>query len=179
MFKFVVDDSVVLKLLETRDADQLFELTDSDSSYLKEWLPWVDGTKSAEDTKSFIEMTKKQFASNNGFQAGIWYKGSIAGVVGFHGMNWANRSTSVGYWLGERYQGKGIMTKSCKAFVEYSFRELNLNRVEIRCAEKNLRSRAIPERLDFIKEGMIREAEWLYDHFVDHVVYGVLAREWL
>jgi len=94
-------------------------------------------------------------------------------------MNGANRSTSIGYWLGERFQGSGVMTKSCKALIEYAFRELKLNRVEIRCAEKNLRSRAIPERLGFVNEGMIREAEWLYDHFVDHVVYGVLAREWL
>lgn len=179
MFEFVVDDKVVLKLLDTINADKLFELTDSDRPYLKEWLPWVDGTKSVEDSKLFIEATKKQFVSNEGFQAGIWYQGNIAGVIGFHGMNWANRSTSIGYWLGERYRGSGVMTKSCKAFVEYAFRELNINRVEIRCAEKNLRSRAIPERLGFVNEGMIREAEWLSDHYVDHVVYGVLAREWL
>lgn len=177
MFEFRVDD-VTLKLLDNIHADKLFELVDSCRPYLKEWLPWVDGTKSAEDMKSFIEMTKKQFASNNGFQAGIWYKESIAGVIGFHGMNWSNRSTSIGYWLSQNYQGKGIITKSCKAFVDYAFGGLNLNRVEIRCAEKNLRSRAIPERLGFVKEGMIREAEWLYDHFVDHVVYGALAREW-
>ena len=94
-------------------------------------------------------------------------------------MNLANRSTNIGYWLGERYRGSGVMMKSCQAFVEYAFRKLNINRVEIRCAEKNLRSRAIPERLGFVNEGMIREAEWLYDHYVDHVVYGVLAREWL
>lgn len=179
MLEFVVDDKVVLKLLDSINADLLFELTDAGRPYLKEWLPWVDGTKSVEDTKSFIETTKKQFASNNGFQAGIWYQGNIAGVIGFHGMNWANRSTSIGYWLCERYRGSGVMTKSCKAIVEYAFRELNINRVEIRCAEKNLRSRAIPERLGFVNEGTIREAEWLYDHYVNHVLYGVLAREWL
>lgn len=179
MFEFMVDDEVVLKLLDTIHADQLFELTDSCRPYLKEWLPWVDGSKSIEDTKSFIEMTKKQFASNNGFQAGIWYKGNLAGVVGYHSMNWASRSTSLGYWLGEGYQGNGVMTKACKAFVDHAFRRLNLNRIEIRCAEKNIKSRAIPERLGFIEEGMIREAEWLYDHYVDHRVYGILVREWL
>ena len=179
MFEYAIDNEIVLKLLDTLHAGQLLELTNSSRKYLKEWLPWVDGTKSVEDTRSFIEMTKKQAASNNGFQAGIWYKGSIAGVIGFHGINWANRSTSIGYWLGERYQGSGVMTKSCKAFINYAFKELELNRVEIRCAEKNLRSRTIPERLSFVKEGMIREAEWLYDHYVDHVVYGVLSREWV
>lgn len=179
MFQCVVDDEVVLKLLETRHAHQLFELTDSCRSYLKEWLPWLDGTRSTEDTQSFIVMTRTQFASNKGFQTGIWYQGNIAGVIGFNEINWANRSASIGYWLCERYQGKGIMTKSCKVLIDYAFKELKLNRVEIRCAEKNLSSRAIPERLGFAKEGMVREAEWLYDHFVDHVIYGVLAREWL
>lgn len=178
MFEFVVDDEVKLKLLDLRYAEQLYELTDSCRSYLRQWLPWVDGTKNIEDTKAFIEMTKKQFASNNGFQAAIFYKGNIAGVTGFHSLNWAHRTTSIGYWLGESCQGNGIMTRSCKAFVDYAFGELNLNRVEIRCAENNFKSRAIPERLGFAKEGMIREAEWLYDHCVDHVVYGVLAREW-
>ena len=91
MFKFMVDGELVLKLLETVHADQLFELSDSCRPYLKEWLPWVGGTKSVEDTQSFIEVTKKQFTTNNGFQAGIWYKGSIAGVIGFHGINVTNR----------------------------------------------------------------------------------------
>ena len=123
-------------------------------------------------------MGKKQFASNNGFQAGIWYKQNLAGMIGCHGMNFANKSTSIGYWLGEGYQGKGIMTKTTKALVEYLLTELNLNRIEIRCAENNYKSRAIPERLGFTNEGTLRETEWLYDHYVDHVVYGMLARQW-
>ena len=70
------------------------------------------------------------------------------------------------------------MTKACRALIRYAFEQLQLNRVEIRVAVGNYKSRAIPERLGLVKEGMIREAEWLYDHFVDHIVYGVLAKEW-
>ena len=132
MFEFVINYEVVLKLLDTPHAEQLSELTDTCRPYLKEWLPWVDGSTGVEDTQAFIEMTKKQFASNNGFQAGIWYKASIAGVIGFHGMNGLNKSTSIGYWLGAKYQGNGVMTKACKAFVDYAFAELKLNRVEVR-----------------------------------------------
>lgn len=178
MFAFKVDDDVVLKLLDPTHSQSLYELIDSCRPYLKQWLPWVDGTKEVSDTKQFIERTQKQFASNNGFRTGIWYRGNMAGVIGFHDVNWSNKSTSIGYWLGEGYQGKGIMTRACRAFVDHAFNGLNLNRVEIRCAVDNLKSRAIPERLHFINEGTIRDAEWLYDQYVDHVVYGILAQEW-
>ena len=70
------------------------------------------------------------------------------------------------------------MTRSCKALVNFVFDEIGLNRVEIRAAVHNWKSRAIPERLGFTQEGIIRDAEWLYDHYVDHVVYGMLKREW-
>ena len=120
----------------------------------------------------------KQFSDNNGFQAGIWYDGSLAGVIGFHKIDWNNKSTSIGYWLGNDYVGLGLMTKSVEAFVDYALKELQLNRVEIRAAVENVKSRAIPERLGFQEEGLIRQAEWLYDHYVDHVVYGMLASDW-
>ncbi len=70
------------------------------------------------------------------------------------------------------------MTGACRAMLEYAFRKLQLNRVTILCASGNLRSRAIPERLGFTREGVIREGEWLYDRFVDLIMYSMLAREW-
>ena len=84
----------------------------------------------------------------------------------------------IGYWLGEEFQGKGIMTAASRILIHYAFDEFQLNRVEIRCAVGNTRSRAIPERLGFIQEGMIGDGEWLYDHYVDLIVYRMLAREW-
>lgn len=178
MLKIMVDQNTELRLLEVADAEQLFMLTDSCRSYLREWLPWLDKTTQVSDTKSYIEISRKQFESNNGFQTGIWYKGNIAGVIGLHGISWANKSTDVGYWLGEKYRGHGIMTESCRALVNYAFGDMKLNRVEVRCAEQNYRSRAIPERLGFKIEGTIKEAEWLYDHYVDHKIYAILVKEW-
>src|SRR3712207_6857835 len=51
------------------------------------------------------------------------------------------------------------------------------NRVSIACATENKKSCAIPERLGFRREGVQRQAEWLYDHFVDHVIYAALRSE--
>lgn len=111
------------------------------------------------------------FNSTTNFQAGIWYDEKIAGVIGFHQINWHNKSNSKGYWLGKGFEGSELMTKSVSAFVNYALVELKLNRVEIRAAEENKKSRAIPERLNFMEEGRIRQSEWLYEHSVDHIVY--------
>ena len=70
------------------------------------------------------------------------------------------------------------MTAACRALVDHACEELGLNRVSIACATENKKSCAIPERLGFRREGIVRQAEWLYDHFVDHVVYATLASEW-
>jgi len=178
MFEHKVDDDITLRLLEPRHADALFALVDANRQHLRQWLPWLDANSAVSDTLQFIKMTQKQFADNAGFVAGIWYCGDIVGVVGHNRIDWENRISYPGYWLTEGFQGKGIMTKSCHALINHAFGELNLNRVDIRCAVENSKSRAIPERLGFRQEGVIRQAEWLYDKFVDHVVYGVLSNDW-
>ena len=115
---------------------------------------------------------------NLGFQCGIWFHGILAGVIGFHGLDWMNRNVEIGYWLGEEFQGHGIITKACHALVDYAFDEYKLNRVQIRCATGNKKSNAIVERLDFINEGTTRQAEFLYDHYVDLFVYGMTSDVW-
>lgn len=178
MVKIGLENGLLLQSLELRDAEELFLLVDSNRLYLRQWLPWLDLTRNIDDMLASIESTMRQLDSNLGFQAGIWQKGQIVGIIGYHHLEWANRSTCIGYWLGERFQGRGIMTKSCRSLVDYAFHEWRLNRIEIRCAIENVKSRAIPERLGFSPEGVFREAEWLYDHYVDHVVYGMIAKEW-
>ncbi|MEF2965345.1 GNAT family protein [Paenibacillus sp. M1] len=178
MFNHKIDDRIALKILELRDAEEVFHLTDGNREHLRQWLPWVDGTVSVEQTKNFIKSSLEQFADNNGFNLGIVYGNKIAGCIGVHSIDWNNRKTSIGYWIGEEYQGKGIMTSSCRGLINYIFNDLHLNRVEIRAAVFNSKSRAVPERLNFTNEGTVRQAEWLYDHYVDHVVYGMLNKDW-
>ncbi|MCY0877368.1 MAG: GNAT family protein [Firmicutes bacterium] len=178
MFIYPVNETIQLQLLTLKDADAVFQLTDHSRQYLREWLPWVDSTKSVEDTRRFIQFSLNQFAANNGFQAGVRYQGELVGCLGLHGIDWTHRLTSLGYWLGEPYQGRGIMTAAVRAAVTIAFQEYQLNRVEIRAAVGNRKSRAIAERLGFLAEGCVRQAEWLGDRYVDHIVYGMLREEW-
>jgi ribosomal-protein-serine acetyltransferase len=172
-----IDERLHLRQLEPAHADELFRVVDANRAHLRQWLPWLDGNRSSSDSLIFIESTLRQAAARDGFQAAIIRDGQIVGVIGHHRIDWENRLTTIGYWLAERWQGQGIATTACRAVVAHAFETLGLNRVQICCATENSRSRAIPERLGFTREGIHREAEWLYDHFVDHAVYARLRRD--
>ena len=178
MQTITVSEQLRLVPLEISDADELFSLTETNRSGLRKWLPWLDTIRRVDDTRAFIRAAQLQIGRNNGAQLAIKSGGRIAGIVGHHQIDWRNRLTSLGYWLGAKYQGQGLVTASCGALIEHAFNDLRLNRIEIRCAVDNQKSRAIPVRLCFKEEGLLREAEWLYDHFVDHVVYAMLVKEW-
>lgn len=178
MFTIHIDEQLHLKLLQEYDAEELFTVMKGSKESLREWLPFIDSNESAEDTLQFIRSSLKQFSANDGFQTAIVYKGKIVGVIGFHHINWQNKSTSLGYWLSKDYEGLGIMTKSVRKLLDHAFYDYKLKRIEIRAAIANKKSRAIPERLGMTLEGVSRQSEWLYDHFVDHAVYSILVEEW-
>jgi ribosomal-protein-serine acetyltransferase len=173
-----VDEEIELRLLDESHAEPLFTLVDQHREYLRTWLPWLDSNLRVEDTMQFILNDRANYESGRCFNTGIWYRGLLVGVIGFHPIDWPNRSAMIGYWVARDQQGKGIMTRACAALTTFAFDELKLHRVDIRCATSNTKSCAIPLRLGFTHEGILREAEWLYDHFVDLNVYSMLEREW-
>jgi ribosomal-protein-serine acetyltransferase len=173
-----IDEDTQLRLIEERYAEEIFALIERNRSYLRAWIGWVDFETSVESTRDFLHKRLIQFANNQGFNMGIWYQGQLVGAIGFNYINWGIRKGEIGYWLDEAAQGKGIMTRACKAMMALGFVEYHLNKIEIHCAVGNRPSRAIPERLGFTQEGLLRDNEWLYDHYVDHAIYGMLASDW-
>ena len=178
MFTARVDDEIELRLLELQHAEAMHRLTEANRAYLRRWLPWAETETTLQQTEAFIRRSLQQFAEGNGFQAGIWYRQELAGAIGLHYVDRRNRRTEIGYWLAEPLQGRGIVTRACRALIDYAFGPLGLHRVEIRCAAGNLRSRAIPRRLGFREEGVLRQWIWVDGRFHDMVIYGLLASEW-
>jgi ribosomal-protein-serine acetyltransferase len=172
-----VRDGLELRQRQPEEAEELFALTDENRAYLRRWLPWVDHCNSPTDTRKHIEATLRQAEEGSRLALNLWHQGRIVGVTGYCELFKDNRTGHIGYWLGEAHGGKGLMTASVRALVDYGFRELGLNRQIIAAASGNLRSRAVAERLGFSLEGIAREAEWLYDHFVDHAVYALLRKD--
>lgn len=177
MVTFALGDGRQLRLLEEIDAEALYEVVVSNRELLVRWMPWA-ADQTLDGTLAFIRSSRRQLADNGGFQAAIVDGGAIVGVIGFHRVDWGNRSASVGYWLAEAAQGRGMVTDATRALVGYAFEVWKLNRLEIRAGTENHRSQRVPERLGFVREGVLRDAERLNDRYIDHVVYSVLAQDW-
>ena len=178
IFRREAGPGIEIRLFEMDDARTLYALVDQNRDYLRKWLPWVDRTLSPQDIREFIARANEKYEVSQAPEAAIWVDGVLGGSIGIHPIDWPNRSTSIGYWLDSSLQGRGVMTQCCSAMLDYLFGDLGLHRAEIRCATGNMKSCAIPQRLGFTREGVMREAEWVSHRWLDLVVWSVLESEW-
>jgi ribosomal-protein-serine acetyltransferase len=176
MLTRVLDERRWLRLFEESDAEELYAVVDANREYLARWMPWA-ADDDLEKVREFIR-SSRQLTDTNAFSLAIVEDGGIVGSVGFHRVDRENRLTSIGYWIAESAQGRGTVTLAVTALLDHAFGSWELNRVEIHAGVDNARSRAIPERLGFTQEGVLRQAERVGDRWVDHVMYSMLAEEW-
>ncbi len=177
---FAIDlgDGRGLRALEDGDAEELFTLIETNRAHLAAWMPFVGQTRGVADSLAFIRAARRQYDDNRGMQLALLVDERIIGVAGFHAIDWTRKSTSIGYWLAAERQGAGTMTAAVCALLDHAFERWGLGRVEIRAGVLNARSRAIPQRLGFREEGVLRSAERIGTRVIDHVVYVMTAREW-
>lgn len=176
--KLKVDDSIVLDLIDYHHAETLYQLVKLNRQHLREWLPWVDHMRSVDDFRKYINSSKQRYANHTETGYVVMANNVMIGRLGLYNIDLHNRSASIGYWLGQQWLGRGIITRCCKAVIDEGFTRLHLNRIEIRAALENYKSQAIPERLGFKKEGIIRQGEFVNNQFVDLYVYSMLNAEW-
>ena len=177
MFPRKIDKALTLSLLSPQHARPLFELTNSNREFLRPWFPWVEVTIQQKDTEKFIDDQARLYSNKQAIQVVIEYANSIIGMVDYHEIDLENEVGHIGYWLAEEFNGNGYMTSAVREMLSIGFNDLKLNRIEIQCATNNIKSRAIPERLGFTKEGVLRSSEKVNGHFLDHAVYGLLKNE--
>lgn len=83
MFSFKVDEEISIELLQLHQKKELYELIDANREHLRRWLLWVDKRKLEDDFASIIPIWIGNYAENNGFDAGIRYKGKLVGMIDF------------------------------------------------------------------------------------------------
>ena len=173
-----IDNDIELRQLEETDAIDIFEAIDSQRKYLGKWLPFVAFTKEVSDSQEFVNSVINTPEERFELQFTIRKQDKFIGLIGFKDTDRTNKKTEIGYWLSEKYQKQGIITRSVEKLCDFAFNELDLNRVQIRCAVGNQRSKNIPRRLGFKFEGVERDGELLTGNiFTDLEIYSKLRSD--
>lgn len=168
-------DGALLRRLRMDDLDQVWELVDAERERLGPWMAWIESTATIDDQRRWLASVTGDVTNLDG--CGIFIDGRYVGGVGLSQDPFGIRG-EIGYWIGSEQEGRGLVTRAVRALIDLGFSELGLHRIVIRAAPENARSRAIPERLGFTREGVAREEGRGSAGFHDLVVYALLEDEW-
>lgn len=128
---------------------------------LRQWMPWALTTPTVEETEANIRRARLQFLERTDMRLHLYDKesGELLGCSGLHRINWKIRSFEIGYWLRTSQTGRGWMTEAVHGITRFASRQLQANRIEIRCDSRNERSRRVAERCGFTLEGILRRED--------------------
>lgn len=158
------------------DLDELYALSSAEWPRLREWLDWAVGEPAPEATWRFLTDAREDWLRRGTPNLAIRTAEGLAGMIGLNPLG--GRAAHIGYWLTAAAEGRGLVRESARWLTAHSFDELGLDRVEIRCATGNHRSRAVPEALGFPLEGVLRGAQHLPRGRLDLALYAVTAADW-
>lgn len=173
-------DRLVLREITIDDANWYLEHFSRKEIVHGQGFPAPKGIKKAREELQlyFVDL----FKNRNGFRWGIELKdeGRLIGSCGFY--KWLRpdgRQAEIGYDLDREYWGKGIMTEALTAIIDFSFRRMKLNRIELLAMPRNQRSQGLAIKLGFKKEGVLREHGFdESERPSDDVIFSLLRRDW-
>jgi ribosomal-protein-serine acetyltransferase len=178
MLILTVDNELELAFPTEDSIEDGYSVIMANYDHLRPWSHWLKDDFSLERAREFYKRNVQKFESGEQIHLRMIFKGKNVGGIDLFHIDSHHHSAEIGYWLAKDQTGQGIVTRSVIRLLEHAYDELKLNRVVIKCVPDNLKSRAIPEKLGFVQEGVERQGGWLQTRFVDHVVYSLLADEW-
>lgn len=176
MVALPIAPNLELRHFELHHAELLFDLIDTSRAHLRRYLNFVDDA-SVDSAEDFIRRSRARYAKDGTGNFGVWADDTLVGAVSLFDLSPMHRKAEVGYWIGQAFAGRGIITKAVSRLLDYGFSELKLNRIQLCCATDNPASRRVAEKLGFVLEGVAREDRVLRGTRVSHQVWSLLAAD--
>lgn len=158
-------ERLVIRMPRPGDGKAVYEAIKASIEELKPWMPFAQSEQSERDVELNIRQAHINFLKREDLRLLVFLKetGELVASSGLHRIDWSVPKLEIGYWIDSRFCGKGYMTEAVEGISDFAFRELQARRLEIRCDVNNKKSRAIPERLGFTLEGILRNNDWSAD----------------
>jgi ribosomal-protein-alanine N-acetyltransferase len=101
--------------------------------------------------------------------------GSIAGRITLSGIvHRAFHSCSVGYWVGQSHNGRGVATEALRDIRRLAFGHLQLHRIEAATLLHNAASQKVLARNGFARIGLAPDYLKIAGRWQDHALFQVL-----
>jgi ribosomal-protein-serine acetyltransferase len=178
MHEIKVDKNILLRALRFTDCASFFSVLQRDRRYLAKWLPWVNFRKTEEDVLRYIAKCLEQNQLETALFLGIFVDDEFVGELKVHTIDNYHRIATVGAWVKESHQSKGVVTRSLSVLIDHLFEKHRLNRIEAKTSPNNLKSQALLGRLGFQLEGLSREKERIGQDQQDCLNYGLTLGDW-
>lgn len=167
-----------LRLFQETDYEDLYEYCSDEevTKYLD--FPTYTNIQQAEERLKYCKEVYKNL--DRPIMWAIEYKETKKLIGGIDFVNWneKNKEAEIGYVLNKKYWNKGIMTEALKELIRFGFEKMELNRIEIRCDERNIASARVMEKNGLTYEGTLRHKKMKKGEPINLKYYSILKDEY-
>ncbi len=152
-------ERIVLKLNKPtiQMANIIFEEVSKNRKHLDPWMPWSAFTLKVEDSMKYLFKSHEEMEQKQKANYGIYVEGEYIGNIGIFDINKNNNSAEIGYWLSADYARKGYVSEAVKVLEKDFFDNHQINRIQIKCDERNIPSIGVAKKCGYVLEGKLRE----------------------
>jgi RimJ/RimL family protein N-acetyltransferase len=150
-------ERLVLRAPHPDHAQEINDAIRESFTELRQWMNWAQQIPSLEESRAQQERGRAAFLAREDLPLFLFRGERIVGGSGLHRIDWTVPRFEIGYWVRTEDARQGYVTEAVKAIESFAFEALGARRIEIRTHTRNLRSHAIPKRLDYQLEGILRQ----------------------
>lgn len=171
----ILTKRLALRIIEAEDAPVFTSLIQNSPS-LYPWVDWCHPHYTLDEANKFILATRLNWVKAEAFGFGVFEKNSrkLLGMVAINELYHTFNMASLGYWVGDEYQRKGIAKEAMEALFDFCFSQLKLSRLEIVCDPENLPSQALIEKCGAEKECIAKNRFIFNNKPKDGVVFSIV-----
>ena len=178
----IESERLVIRCYNPTDALYLQKAVQESVDHLRPWMPWVKDEP--EELKVKIErlrLFRADFDLSKNYNYGVFDpdETELVGGIGLHSDIGPN-AFEIGYWIHVNQDNKGYATEMTSALTKVAFEVEKVNRVEIHCDPKNIKSAAIPKKLGYVFEATLRNrCENIEGELIDSMIWSLLKEDYL
>ena len=174
----------VLRLPRLSDYEEWYDLRHRSRDFLRPYEPrWTEADLSRRAFASRVRRAREEAEEGTDFSLFIYLSEDnsetlVGGVTLSNIRRRAAQWVTLGYWMGQAYAGKGIMSEAVGTCLPFAFDTLTLHRIHAAFLPGNTASRRVLEKNGFVEEGFAERYLQINGRWEDHVLLGLTKERW-